>query len=116
LKKIFILFVFFLSLIIIIPAVFTKPFETSSKIIIQKPEEKVSYDYKDFNKVKLLHTKTNEIEEVNLDEYLCNVVSAEMPATFELEALKAQAVVARTYTIYQIIGNKRKTWRSRYLR
>ena len=36
------------------------------------------------------------------NDYLIGVVASEMPATFELEALKAQAVVARTYTIYQI--------------
>lgn len=40
-----------------------------------------------------------------LDVYLYGVVSAEMPASFEMEALKAQAIVARTYTIYQIRNN-----------
>lgn len=50
----------------------------------------------------MLHTKTNTIEEVKLDDYLYGVVSSEMPASFEEEALKAQAVVARTYTIYKI--------------
>ena len=38
--------------------------------------------------------------EMTLQEYLCCVVRAEMPATFEAEALKAQAVAARTYTHY----------------
>ena len=58
--------------------------------------------------MKLLHTKTNEIEEIKLDEYLYGVVSSEMPANFEEEALKAQAVVARTYTIYKIQNNSNK--------
>lgn len=40
-----------------------------------------------------------EVEEMELDSYLVGVLLAEMPASFELEALKAQAVVARTYTI-----------------
>lgn len=35
---------------------------------------------------------------MDMDEYLVGVVLAEMPATFEIEALKAQAVAARTYT------------------
>ena len=42
-------------------------------------------------------------EEVMLlppEEYLVGVVAAEMPADFEPEALKAQAVAARTYTLY----------------
>ena len=38
------------------------------------------------------------VEEMTLGEYLVGVVRAEMPASFEPEALKAQAVAARTYT------------------
>ncbi len=37
------------------------------------------------------------VEERDLDAYLVGVVLAEMPASFEMEALKAQAVAARTY-------------------
>ena len=40
------------------------------------------------------------VEEMTLGEYLVGVVRAEMPASFEPEALKAQAVAARTYTLY----------------
>lgn len=40
-----------------------------------------------------------EVTEMELGEYLTGVVLAEMPADFEEEALKAQAVVARTYTV-----------------
>jgi len=71
-------------------------------------EEKVGYDYKEYNTIKLLHAKTGQIEEILLDEYLYGVVSAEMPASFEIEALKAQAIVARTYTIYKIQNSGRK--------
>lgn len=70
-----------------------------------KTEEK-DYEYKNYGKIQLLHKETNTVEEVELDEYLCHVVSAEMPADFELEALKAQAVVARTYTIYKVKNKK----------
>jgi len=38
------------------------------------------------------------VEQRDMDDYLVGVVLAEMPASFEQEALKAQAVVARTYT------------------
>lgn len=65
-----------------------------------------NYDYEQYNTIKLLHKKTNEIEEINLDEYLCGVISAEMPASYEIEALKSQAIVARTYTLYKIINSK----------
>ncbi len=40
------------------------------------------------------------IREMDMQEYLCGVLAAEMPASFPLEALKAQAVAARTYTLY----------------
>ena len=39
------------------------------------------------------------VRNMELDDYLTGVVLAEMPASFEMEALKAQAVVARTYTL-----------------
>lgn len=42
------------------------------------------------------------VEEMTLGEYLVGVVRAEMPASFETEALKAQAVAARTYTLYKM--------------
>lgn len=59
------------------------------------------YNYQKYGTIKLLHKNSGEVEEVPIDIYLCNVVSAEMPADYEIEALKAQAVVARTYTIYK---------------
>lgn len=40
--------------------------------------------------------------EMDLGQYLVGVVRAEMPASFETEALKAQAVAARTYTLYKL--------------
>lgn len=66
------------------------------------------YDYQKYGKIKLLHSSINEVEELNIDEYLYGVVSSEMPASYGLEALKAQAIVARTYTIYQAIHNSGK--------
>ena len=41
------------------------------------------------------------VTEMKLEDYLIGVVAAEMPASFEPEALKAQAVAARTYTLYK---------------
>lgn len=42
------------------------------------------------------------INELLLEQYLCKVVPSEMPASYELEALKAQAVCARSYAARQI--------------
>lgn len=46
----------------------------------------------------------DQLEEMELEEYILRVVSAEMPASYELEALKAQAVAARTYTLRKKLG------------
>lgn len=40
------------------------------------------------------------MERMELETYLIGVVAAETPVSFEMEALKAQAVAARTYTLY----------------
>lgn len=45
-----------------------------------------------------LRVSDGTTEEMDMDTYLVGVVLAEMPASFESEALKAQSVVARTYT------------------
>ena len=120
-KKILIYLLSFIIIIFIIPALLTKRTTTTSskeeknnQLQTIKQEEKQTietetsskYNYNKYGTITLLHKKTGAIEQVNLDDYLCNVVSAEMPATFEQEALKAQAIVARTYTIYKILNKK----------
>ena len=47
-----------------------------------------------------------QVEELTMDEYLWRVVAAEMPASFEPEALKAQAVCARTYCLWKMSAGK----------
>lgn len=54
----------------------------------------------------ILVTKTSNgytiVNELPLEEYLYSVVSSEMPSSYPEEALKAQAVCARTYALYQM--------------
>ncbi len=47
----------------------------------------------------LLQRSDGSVDTLSLGDYLFGVVAAEMPASFQPEALKAQAVAARTYTI-----------------
>ncbi len=47
-------------------------------------------------------TKEKQVVKIPLEEYIEGVVAAEMPASFHLEALKAQALVARTYIINRL--------------
>ena len=42
------------------------------------------------------------VQEMDLENYICGVVLAEMPVDFEVEALKAQSVVARTYALRRL--------------
>lgn len=48
------------------------------------------------------------INTVDIEKYLLQVVPSEMPMSFGLEALKAQAVAARTYAISDILKGKYK--------
>ena len=48
------------------------------------------------------------VESMALDQYLRGVVRGEMPASFELEALKAQAAAERTYVYYQLAAGRKE--------
>ncbi|UKS26102.1 stage II sporulation protein D [Paenibacillus sp. HWE-109] len=48
-------------------------------------------------------TKKSVVETVPLEQYVKGVLAAEMPVDFELEALKAQAMAARTYVVRRVI-------------
>ena len=52
--------------------------------------------------VRLLRHDNNQVVRLGLEEYVAGVVAAEMPASFPLEALKAQAVAARTYAVKRL--------------
>lgn len=60
----------------------------------------------DRTQVLTVQNKSGNLQQMALEEYLVGVVLAEMPASFETEALKAQAVVARTYTRKRMGGSK----------
>ena len=109
-KKILLYILCMVFLCFLIPILFTQRNNLKETVVdsqIEENEEIITYDYGQYNTVKLLHAKTGEVEEIELDNYLLGVVSSEMPANFEIEALKAQAVVARTYTIYKITSGKK---------
>ena len=54
---------------------------------------------RDRGRVVRLLQEDGQVTEMTMADYLWGVVAAEMPAAFELEALKAQACAARTYTL-----------------
>ena len=117
-KKILRYILVFIIVIFIFPAIFTRKSITVSNLLDKNEEQDTTethentnsakYDYTKFAIIKLYHQDSNQIEELPIDQYLYGVVSAEMPASYEIEALKAQAIVARTYTLYQIIKGSKK--------
>ena len=72
------------------------PVSVSEVVISENWHEFTVYVY-DFESNDIFHGK--------LDDYLCGVVFAEMPSTFEVEALKAQAVAARSYYVYKTLNS-----------
>ena len=58
--------------------------------------------------ITIKDSDTNEIETLNLEDYIIGVIAAEMPASFNEEALKAQAVASRTYAVYKMQNSNGK--------
>ena len=48
-------------------------------------------------------------EQMTLERYLTGVVRGEMPASFEMEALRAQAAAERSYVYYQLAAGRKDT-------
>lgn len=105
-RKIILYILGFVLICFLIPIIFTNRKQVKSTQNLAEinavQENTEDYTYTNYGTVRLLHTATGEVEVLPMDEYLYGVVSAEMPANFEQEALKAQAIVARTYTVYKM--------------
>jgi stage II sporulation protein D len=85
-----------LVMVILIPALVVC---SLTQVPTSKEAGSVAADgYKD-TIIKVYVANTKKIAEMKLEEYIKGVVAAEMPAQFEMEALKAQAVAARTYAV-----------------
>lgn len=83
--------------------------EVEVKVEEEKIKENVDIE-KNPNEFKVDVFRTNgEVLNIHLEEYLVGVVGAEMPASFNIQALKAQAVIARTYALKIIDSGKKLT-------
>ena len=87
--------------------------ETDSMEVSIEPTESIGEPTESIGEptdaVKLLSVlmPNGTVEQMKLEDYIVCVLLAEMPSEFEQEALKAQAVAARTYTLKrQQAGNK----------
>ncbi len=81
--------------VIIIPAVI-------NYVYYKEPQQYLDY------KIKVRQVSKDKVIEINLEDYVVGVLAGEMPLNFEEEALKAQAVVARTYALKRILNHSDK--------
>ncbi len=56
--------------------------------------------------INVYFVSEDKVGKMDFEEYILCVLMAEMPASFEKEALKAQSVAARTYTLEKSMANK----------
>lgn len=80
--------------------------DVNSEIKVEEDaKEEITEDVKE--ELITVYRTNGDVINIGLTEYLVGVVAGEMPASFPMEALKAQAVVARTYTMKSLqIGRK----------
>lgn len=97
-KKIF----FATLLIILIPYILITVFI--------KETEEVKFKYMSNMTIRIKRNSTGNIDVVPIEEYIVGVVSGEVPISFEMDALKAQAVAARSYVLKQLEYNKNKDY------
>lgn len=97
----------FCLLALLMAAVYALPMLTVGLQGGQVPAEELSTEeepkepaYDEQTVITLCHE--GQVVELDLHTYLCGVVAAEMPASFPEAALEAQAVAARTYSLYQL--------------
>jgi stage II sporulation protein D len=110
LKNILLLITAFIAFIVIASVLIVGIGDNKSlnknKDIVIKPEEYKNLikngELPKISKVKVYISKEDAIKELSLEAYVTGVVAAEMPAGFEIEALKAQAVAARTYALAHV--------------
>ena len=92
--------VFFITLVLFL----TSYPQQNEKDGIKTGEDKIISSEKKTLQVNLL--KNDNIVKLDLEDYIVGVVACEMPASFNIEALKAMSVAARTYAMYKMNGKK----------
>lgn len=76
-------------------------------IEIKTPKKEIQNNKNNNNQeeIKVKNIATGAIETKDLENYVMGVVAAEMPASFSIEALKAQAIASRSYAYYKMNQN-----------
>lgn len=69
-KKLIIYIILVVVIMFLIPIIFTKRFKKVEEVVNYEEKEISNYDYKEYKTIRLLHSKTGIVEELELDEYL----------------------------------------------
>ena len=93
--------------LIIIPFFVVK---ISNKDLKKYTESEIKLDFVSNRIVRVKRVNKNRIDNVRLEEYVVGAVGGEMPVSFSLEALKAQAVASRSYVLKKQENNKDGTY------
>lgn len=98
---------FIIGFVLILPAAIVFPFsgqeEQAATPDTDKLTKKASVPEKPLLTVSVYRSKEKRVDSVPLEKYVVGVVASEMPATFEPEALKAQALATRTYLVNYLL-------------
>lgn len=79
--------------------------DSGGKIRVESVNKQYGHpEYRGIFEIDLVDKALHIINELPLEEYLYSVVPSEMPTEYQKEALKAQAVCARSYAIKQMAG------------
>lgn len=97
------LFSALLTLLPLIPILLLHPDDAPEPLSTTEPEI-VESTPADADCYYVWREKTGEIQAIPVQEYILGAVAAEMPVSFETEALKAQAVAAHTYAQRQCLA------------
>ena len=73
-------------------------------------DEEIKFNYVSNMVVRVKRESSGRIDKVPFEEYVTGVLAGEMPITFSMEALKAQAVAVRTYVMKKMAYNKDKEY------
>lgn len=98
-------------IVLVIPSILVVSFSSNVKqsgektIVNNATDKETSLSTEPTIEVSVYRTSSKEVEKVQLEEYVVGVVASEMPSSFELEALKAQALAARTYLVRQLLSD-----------
>jgi stage II sporulation protein D len=81
------------------------PMKNSEMDTVQTDDLSISDEDLIRRMVQVYDVNKKIVIEIEIEEYIMGVVAGEMPAEFQTEALKAQAVAARTYLLYKLKKN-----------